>query len=230
MSATTETTKWENPAKRFVAFFDIMGFKELVERNSHQDIVKKLGALKVTLNTMEEFGHYNRLKKKHDGEIKSITFSDSIIIFSKSDSAQDAEEIITTSSVLISMAIGQGIAIKGAISYGEITVDFDNSIFFGRPIIDAYLLHDQLQLYGMVFDHFSEEKINTMEIKPNIKKLFIKYKANMKTGRIMHTIVSLGFKTDHLKNLEKLYFKVSGGPRVYIDNTVEFYNSYTENK
>lgn len=49
------------------------------------------------------------------------------------------------------------IPFRGSIAYGEMTVDLENSIFFGQPLIDAYLLGEQLQSYGIAC-HASAEK------------------------------------------------------------------------
>ena len=135
-----ENGEWKPTDKRFVAFFDIMGFKEMVARNTHEHIVEKLTILK-KLNSMvdgmkaqpEFIDEFNR------GKTRSVTFSDSIIIFSKQDGKDDAFKILMHSYWLLGAALQNGIPIKGAISHGEVTVDFKTSLFFGQPIIDAFL-------------------------------------------------------------------------------------------
>lgn len=127
----TETI-WKNTQKRFVAFFDIMGFKEIVERNSHIDVLKRLFKLKTVLgvfesiNSNDEFFNSFNIKK---AETKSITFSDSIVIFSRGNSIEDACKILVDASSLIDISLQNSIAIKGAISYGNITVDLKKSLF-----------------------------------------------------------------------------------------------------
>lgn len=228
-----DTTKWDRTCDRFIAFFDIMGFKEMVERNDHQMVLKKLERLKEALSKIENF----KLDTKSFNnvivsETKTITFSDSIIIFSKSNKVEDACKILLDSAFLILDSLNHGIPIKGAISYGEVTVDFDNSLFFGRPIIDAYLLHDNLQLYTAVMDNHSENKIRSMPIPPLFASFFTEYKANFKSGKINHTVIrqSNSHLSDHIKDILKLKSTVSGQPRIYLDNTVEFLESLTIKK
>src|ERR1700761_3761928 len=111
-----EQTDWEITAMRFVAFFDIMGFKELVERKSHSEVVTKLRQLKTAIGQAEKPD--GLIAEKLDfGQTKTITFSDSIIIFSKSDTEKDANKILVDSSWLLYKAIEFGLGIKGAISY-----------------------------------------------------------------------------------------------------------------
>lgn len=222
---TAENQEWDKTCNRFVAFFDIMGFKEMVERNEHEVIVQKLESLKVTLRHLDAL--QNDKRHVEFSETKSITFSDSIIFFSKGDTIGDANKIIFDSIFLIIMALDYGIPIKGALSFGKITVDIDNSLFFGRPIIDSYLLHDSLQLYTAVIDNHCELKFNELNLPMLVKTFFTEYKANFKTGRITHLILRppYSYIQQQIDGVKKLKHTVSGGPRIYLDNTLDFLNT-----
>lgn len=219
--------KWNNTDKRFVAFFDIMGFKELVARNSHSFIVEKLKGLKHTTTVIESLHDLEEFPLKMDvNESRTITFSDSIMIFSKDDSLESLNKIILDASVLIFQAIEFDIPIKGALSYGEVTLDFDNSLFFGQPIIDAYLLHEDLFLYSAILDHTVEAKINGFNLHEDISSLLTSYRVPLKKGRVEHIIIRPpGINLEqHINNTKNLYRSVSGSPRTYIDNTLDFLN------
>ena len=137
-------------------------------------------------------------------------------------------KIILETFLIIYTSLKNGIGIKGAISYGEITVDYDNSIFFGQAINDAYSLLEQLQIYSAVLDNRFEARLNTMSIPKKISAFIQQYKANFKTNNITHKLIAP--KTDiQIKELidytNKMYDNVSGTDRIYIDNTLEFLNS-----
>lgn len=57
------------------------------------------------------------------------------------------------------------IPIKGAISYGLITVIDErmnkNKLFFGKPIIEAYLLEEEIKHMGFMLDGSVEKKVNS---------------------------------------------------------------------
>ena len=221
---------WKETDKRFVAFFDIMGFRDLVQRNTHDVIVEKLRKIKTTLTGLAETsgGSFTEKYEIKPYQTKSITFSDSIIVFSKSDGFSDAMKILADSYIILKHSIENGIAIKGALSYGEITVDFNDSLFFGQPIIDSYLLHDELQLYTAIIDHNFESKLATFDDQSLIKKIITDYKTNLKTGKVMHKLLSPNGKkliSEHIDRVLKLYNSVSGRPRIYVDNTLDFLNS-----
>ena len=225
---------WINPAQRFVAFFDIMGFKKMVERENHEVIVKKLKKIKNALSLSEGMNNSDEIIKGINvSETKGITFSDSIVIFSKADTLGDAIKILFDSYWILQVSLENKIAINGVISYGKITFDIENSLFFGKPIIDAYLLHKQLQLYAVVFDHNFETKIDSLKIQNPISQYITRYKVNLKTSKVYHKMLSPGDdKTieKHIGYTRNLYESVSGSSRIYIDNTLEFYNSLLSSK
>lgn len=226
-----EKSDWDKTSKRFVAFFDIMGFKDMVQRNPHNVILKKLEVLKNVLKNLENSNSTNipQLKKLKTDilQTRTITFSDSIVIFTKSDSIQDLDKILLDSYSILILALKNGIGIKGALSYGEITVDFKNHLFFGQPIIDAYLLHEELQLYSAVLDNNIESKYATLGNHHLPQSILVDYKTPMKSGRINHKLIcpTDKMKDDSISYLMKIYDSVSGKPRIYIDNSIEFIQS-----
>lgn len=220
---------WKKTTKRFIAFFDIMGFKDIVERNSHKNVVDKLEKLKHALKVLESDATHRLINDNFKSQLtKSITFSDSIIFFSKNNTLEDITKIIVDAAYFQHIALKNDIAIKGVLSYGEITVDFENSLFFGRPIIDAYLLHDQLNIYTALIDNRFEVELKKKKISNTIKKLLVSEKIFLKSGRINHTVVlpdRVQNLNDCIDYLKKYYNNVSGQPRIYVDNTVEFFES-----
>lgn len=221
--------KWKKTDERFVSFFDILGFKDMVMRNSHLEVLEKLEVLKERINKLENTTELPIFKKSNFevGQTKSVTFSDSIIVFSKSSETFDAEKILYDSYFILKTALENGIAIKGSISFGEVTVDFSNNLFFGQPIIDSYLLHEELEMLGVILDNSAESKMNSMK-SDVFDKVLVEYKAHLKSGRITHKVLkpaNLSIIKLRLRSLKKLYYTTSGKPRKYIDNTQEFFLS-----
>ena len=222
----TNIDGWEITANRFVAFFDILGFKDLVLKSSHEHVLEQLKKIKQIVQKQEE--HQDWHKKEYNicpSQTKSVIFSDSIIIFSKSNTDADALKITMDAHFLLFNAMKEGIPIKGALSYGEITVNFKDSLFFGRPIIDAYLLHEELQMLTAIIDNNYEMQIEFFPNVDVIKLALRQYKANLKQGNITHNLIAPStdnHRKEVLINLGKQYKNVSGMPRKYIDNTVDF--------
>jgi hypothetical protein len=221
---------WQPTTQRFVAFFDILGFKDLVTKKSHTEILEKLKILK---NVIEELKVPEKLPSLKGLNIsadqtQAVTFSDSIIFFSKGDTFWDALKIFFDSYRILRKAIENQIAIKGCISFGEVTVDFTNSLFFGQPIIDAFLLHEDLEMLTVIFDNSAETKFNSFGEKDFFSKVLGTYKANLKSGKIQHSLMApfdKQVKAEMEKYLNELYKTCYGRPRIYIDNTLEYLKS-----
>lgn len=222
---------WNVTAKRFVCFFDIMGFKDMVMRDSHINIYKK----------MDEFSKAKKFIESPDkpnnylnDSIKMVSFSDSIVVFTKDDS-KECLEILTLAAVwLFKKAIQTGIPMKGAISHGEMSVNIAGQIFFGQPLIDAYLLEEELAFYGIVIHNSAEKILNhNIEILVGNEK-YIDCLVPFKTGKINHYILdwisSLEGnnreiqKKNALELMKKHREQTSGSPRRYIDNTIDVIN------
>ena len=89
-------------------------------------------------------------------------------------------------------ALETGFALKCAIAKGPLTFDNGSGIYFGRSIIDAYLLEEELKFYGVVFHHSVEELIQQYKDIPPIRgkreqKIPVsEYQIHLKSGRSTH--------------------------------------------
>lgn len=225
---------WQENEDHLVLFMDIMGFKDRVTRTKHKELLK----------TLTDFKNLNdRLKpllKDDKGELlRMVQFSDSIIIASMNPNKQSLNRIVKAAVVLMQNALESGFALKGAIAMGPLTFDADTGIYFGLPIVDAYLLEEELKFYGVAFHHSVEPLIEGyIKLPPQRggQPLYAPIdtcKLQLKTGQSSHYCVlyhkmskALAKADDSLrlsglvKNIGKT---VSGAPRIYIDNTLKFF-------
>lgn len=234
--------EWDENGDHLVLFMDIMGFKDRVTYPHN-----------VLLKSMIEFKEKNdRLKpllQDVGGELlRMVQFSDSIIIASMNSDKMSLNRIVKAGVVLMRNALESGFAIKGAIAKGSLTFDSGSGIFFGLPLVDAYLLEEEIKFYGIVFHHTVEELIEkSIQYPPTRggKKIILpvnETKTPLKSGKSNHYCVCY----HHLKNdlsrgdsslqitnyLKTFSHTVSGGPRIYIDNTLDFItdNPYVSDK
>jgi hypothetical protein len=226
---------WNPTCNRFVAFIDIMGFRDFVYRNSHSDVNDKLNLLYPYLASIAQRAKSTSNDKIVKMTARPVIFSDSIILASSDDSEQAAEDMLYASWYIITNSIGLGIPTKGAIACGEETADFKKSLHFGRPLIDAYELQNELQLYGVVLHHTMEKRLSQLKIIKDLEdKHIFKYLLPMKSGKITHYILDwtyqLGKGEDPVNLVSNLFNSVSGKPRIYVDNTLEFINWVTTKK
>jgi hypothetical protein len=218
--------EWMDSADRFVGFFDIMGFKNYVFRNKHTIAKKRLTKLHEIVSDVNAY--YKSVDINTKSSVKIGIFSDSIFLTTRTSSPHDAEDILTCSAWVLAECMRQEIPIKGALSYGQITADFDKSIFFGKALIDAYLLQDELHMYGCVVDEKFEKKIKGMDCQQ--EAFLIRDKIPFKGGPVRHYAVNwtdpfirAGESNEGIKDIvEQFYHSVSGSTRKYVDNTLDF--------
>ncbi|MDR0438084.1 MAG: hypothetical protein LBH22_07290, partial [Bacteroidales bacterium] len=89
MDKTKKVTekKWSITTNRFVAVIDIMGFKDMVAKLPHEqiyNIMKSIDDSKIRISNV--FGH-----KKGQVLVRTTTYSDSIMLYSKDGSYQSFE-------------------------------------------------------------------------------------------------------------------------------------------
>ena len=230
--------KWEKTENRFIAFFDVMGFKNLVDFEKHEVVIK----------LMEELSEYLKSsidsRKFGDNEsnlIRTTIFSDSILIISNNSSIDCAANLMIHSAFLFQKALQLNIPLKACISYGKFTADFDKSLFIGQPLIDAYLLQEELFLYSIILHHSFESFLANQEyngLKLSINPRWIKFPTPFKNGKAKHYHLDWffyvqkegKFKEQYHELLLNFYNSVSGKTRAYVDNTLEMFDKMVEKK
>jgi hypothetical protein len=227
--------EWSHTTERFVAFIDIMGFRDRVYRNSHDSVLTLMKKLQPTIESIKSMGerqlaegHKFSSNTKLDRSIRPVLFSDSILLVSEDDSEGSFFEIIAAARWIMRGALLNSVPVKGAIAHGIQTADFNQSLHFGRPLIDAYELQDELFLYAIALHHSIEEHITNKKLLDRYfeQNLVIKYKTPLKNNFVTHLL--LGYSTNLItdNNLEvvvsDLYRTVSGSTRKYVDNTLDF--------
>jgi hypothetical protein len=234
MEATPAEINWAITDNRYIAYIDIMGFKDMVARENHNEIYKMMKDIN---NKMYYTSRIN-WKGSSDILLKTTNYSDSIIIYSKDDSYDSLESITNTVSALTNDLLTAAIPHKGALAFGKMTMDIDESIIFGQPLIDAYLLQEELKFYGIVAHATIEEKIQKRaeEKKGSLLPSVHKYFCHFKNGNAYHIVIHPAFivsydpsfnsYTDNLfASINKLRLKTSGHLRSYIDNTELYLNT-----
>lgn len=226
-------TSWKLTDNRFVAFLDILGFKDLVMRSSHDDIYKLLNNISNIRNTIEKVNDIgDKPSILEDAEVYTVSFSDSIVLFSKNDSEENFNMFIHSVNWLFSKSIEKSIPLKGGIAHGEISINKSSQVYFGQPIIDAYLLEEEVNYFGVVAHNSIDSYIHKNNIN-NKRKWWFEDETPLKCGMINH--INLNWfkliKEDNKSSKDVVIGKinafkitVSGSPRRYVDNTLKFFN------
>jgi hypothetical protein len=159
---------WQITTDRYVGFFDIMGFRSMLNRFHPTDMYALMRSLHEQARHAElmarrifqgEEQATAILSSKDSGVslIKLIHFSDSTLAITRDDSEICSLAMTLVSHKLFIHALSNSFLLRGAIAWGQVTADFERSIFFGHPIVSAYELEEDQQWYGIV-EHESVQR------------------------------------------------------------------------
>lgn len=116
--------------RMFVAFIDILGFRELIHNSSRDREVRR--ALIEAFDKISGFGESIRQKYS---ELRFFAFSDSIIVLAQ-DSAEAASALLSRVQWLYFRLLRYGILSRGVIDFGR-AIHTDKYVF-GPAIVSAY--------------------------------------------------------------------------------------------
>ncbi len=228
--------------KRYVAHFDMLGFKRAILRNPEE----AWGALSDLRACMDRILKL-KIQIKSTNEMisnraKAYIFSDSILIFTFSDDSKDLTSILLLSSQLFAYSLHNCIPLRGGISYGDFFFNLDLDLFCGIPFVKAYEIGEMAQWSGIVIDdsvveHCRKDK-NLMSYTHEIIQWDVPIKP---TGRKKFWVINWPFISrrnfrkkppisvkDYYKAFERLFGPYEHLPtdvKVIYENTVNFINS-----
>lgn len=220
---------------RFIAYFDIMGFKDRVHSEPHEDVAKLLDCVLEELEKLSPtvIGDMP-LDLTQELTAPHIIFSDTIVFYSPDTSQASLVRLIAQAAFVLFACLAKGIPLKGAFSKGTFTANVEKSEYLGRPLTDAYLLAEDIQFYGVVLHHTVEQDAETLQ--PLMRSPTIPLRRGpvpMKNGDVTHyhvdwcEIMGWSFPEPSAANLNPLYHTVSGRSRKYVDNTIATYSGET---
>lgn len=244
--------------KKFIAYFDYLGFKEFILNNNLETQQKILG------NNFRDIERALGNGKYHDSpsgliadisesKLDCINFSDTVVFSTKDNSKSSIVELIKVAHKFNWQSTLFTFPARGSLVYGEIEhISFDQTnggggtytinSFFGRGLIDAYLLAEEQDWSGAVLDEsfingIVENGFNPQEIlSPYSKKYKVPYKnalskpeeyvLNIITG-ILNKEAQTNFENTIRTNFSQYNKTIShSSVQRKIENTIAFLNSF----
>lgn len=139
--------------KRFVAFFDILGFGSWVESEGSKKVftyVRGFLNLMVRSSLPGSTVHQDMSVDIQKFDIGYINFSDSIVFYSRNDSYHCLKAMLTVCGEFMNVVIcGPSRMLRGAIAHGEFYADPKANAYVGKALIDAYKLEEDQDWLGL---------------------------------------------------------------------------------
>lgn len=216
-----QNPQWSKDTERLILYADFMGFKNRVLSKTHEDLKKELC----------EF-HEKWVKKmeplKSGGHLQFAQFSDSILIAVNGIDEKKFNLLSKAAICLMHVAMSMQIPIKGVIAQGIFSYDKENELYFGKPLVDAYLLHEELKYYGIVVHNTAEKTIKRYQ---NQNNPYTSTPIYIEKGKTAHyhlcwNLINQQLAPENItfqckKWIEDIAERVSGHPRIYVDKTIE---------
>lgn len=183
-----------------VAFFDILGYQDIINNNLIDNVSKIIANILVKLpeHTKDKMATLIKdvsLRERAVKDLKKIRsrlISDSILIVSEIDSSisnSDKEDkfvdFFVFIGILIRFAFDKGLPLRGVVDYGEFYLD--DHCFAGKPIINCYRLSEKLQFSGTVLTTECNDILNKIspsrETEDFFKLFFYPYLVPLKDNK-----------------------------------------------
>jgi hypothetical protein len=164
--------------KRFLGYFDLLGYKEFVRNNTDEEMSVTAGYI---LRDLELALSRNKITRNSDNSqiIADLTkstlicfnVSDTIFLITRDDSSGSVHELIEVAYYLNNHAAFRTMPLRGAIVYGELNFRtawsenteggiYSPNLMYGRALIAAHEKAENLQWSGTVIDDSFIEKIS----------------------------------------------------------------------
>jgi hypothetical protein len=173
--------------------------------------------------------------KEISNRSRSIMFSDTVLIYTLSNTEDDFYQIFIESQEFFKDCISKCIPLRGAICHGRFDFNPNEMIYMGEALIDAYKLCESLQFMGICVDDYTANVIqNSREVKTKYgresvlrQRCAIKEKNNVIYAELNMINLWNIYKGNFLKkdfSVEEFYeaFEPNFGPFENLSDDVQF--------
>lgn len=152
---------------RFVAHIDILGMTSIVERDA--DVAWELLSGLVAVREQTENYKIDFIDTKDrvaiPDVIKSVTFSDTILLFSKRSSDRDLRCMIILVAEMFHKALCRCVPVRAGISFGKFYFNFEKSMYAGPALISAYRAGESSQWLGIVLSESVQQQAISLNMR-----------------------------------------------------------------
>ena len=245
----------------FLAYFDLLGYKKFIENNSEEHLDRRTNHFGRNIEMALALDHPN-IPSKRPGIVLSdishstlncLTFSDTVIFWTNSNTLQDFEEILRVAYKYNNFNIMHDFPSRGCVVYGDIwykPFDAENlrggkymlNMIYGRALIDAHSRAEAMSWAGCELDKSAIEYAKTLgDINPLLQEHTMVYDIPFKTkddeeirlsGHALRLSYGRVLITQYMEEGIRRVFTqdkkggIEGRTKVIFDNTIEFLRAH----
>jgi hypothetical protein len=153
--------------QRFVAHIDILGMREMVRRNPEKawNVLSDLANVRDHLGKLQ-LTHISTAQQHMLAEsVFSVMFSDTIVLFTKTESNEDLQAILIAAAEVLHKAMCAFVPVRIGVASGQFFFNIEKSLYLGPALIEAYEIGEAAQWLGIV----TTEAVYMQSIQANFK-------------------------------------------------------------
>jgi len=148
---------------RWIAYFDLLGTRELLASGKENDV----------------FDAYERaieeLRKERSSTIRHAWFSDTFLLIAPDDSAISFRDIDEVARWFAYFLLCARVPLRGAISCDRFCADFENRIFIGTALVEAYEYGEGQDWIGLILCPTAMNRLRTLGLPPEERLNYVLY-------------------------------------------------------
>jgi hypothetical protein len=177
---------------RFVAHVDILGMSSIVERD-YDEAWQMLTALVTARDdaTNSTLDFIDRAERIHVPErVRSVTFSDTIVLFTREATDIDLRALIVTVMQLFASALYNRVPVRAGIALGPFYFNIDRSMYMGPALIEAYRIGESAQWLGVVFAPSLQGREKQIGLTSGSSPLIVEWSVPFKEGSRLMSVAN----------------------------------------
>lgn len=122
--------------------------------------------------------------------VKSVGFSDTIVLYTDTDSPRDLHAIFTAALNLFSKALHLRVPVRIGISKGLFYTDEQRSMYAGPALIEAYDIGEASQWLGIVLSDPVAKDAITQELRKGGTNMVVDWDVPTKNGKVRRSVAN----------------------------------------
>ena len=234
--------EWPINAERFIAYFDIMGFKNMIKTgNGNGNLTDLYNKFMTLIKT--------NIKGNRRTRITYYIYSDLIVVVTQDSSQDSLKQLLEAAVKITNQILNLDWGVSGSIAKGKLIFDKQNQILLVQPVVDAYLAQEDVEFYGIVICDSAVEEVKkyisdvkSKKITKHLSGLLKEDRLHFKTGYYsQYHLRWFDYEYNEKGPKHPYYIKKANGEQIkhkmitmlhstkgkakrYIENTMELFN------
>ena len=163
-----------------VAFFDILGYKQILVNNHVREAASIVKSLLETVTSLQQAAERARDSLKFPKLTHYLAFSDSILVYTNYSKIEQDRELprgmfLAGCTALCADLFAAGLPARGAIAKGEFYVE--GATFAGKAIVEAYEFANTMEMAGCIVIPTAESEFENIS---DVLNLRMRYEVPLK--------------------------------------------------